>query len=64
MEMDVPISGSFPDALLLPVLAFILQHAGKSTLHADPAMTEQAEQKLPNTVQLYSQFWEHLCLIQ
>lgn len=41
--------------LLSPVLFSMLQNAGNTMLHADPALTEQAGQKEADTVQQYSQ---------
>ena len=42
-------------ALLLPVLFSLLQNAGNTLLPAGPALTEQAEQKEPDTAQQHSQ---------
>jgi len=52
------------EVYLTALLLFsLLQNTGNTTLHAELAITEQAEQKLSNTIQYCSQFWEYLRLI-
>lgn len=41
--------------LLSPALFSMLQNAGNTVLHADPALTDQAGQREADTVQQYSQ---------